>query len=87
MSKIREISLRWFVFECSFFVSGGVDTAAVGSTYDISNLDRLGYSEVCLQCHQLVFIRCTHLSFTNPLAAVCFIYDITTHNNLPDLKT
>ena len=30
----------------SFFISGGVDTAAVGSTFDISNSDRLGYSEV-----------------------------------------
>ena len=30
----------------SFFLSGGVDTAAVGSTFDISNSDRLGYSEV-----------------------------------------
>ncbi len=26
--------------------SGGVDTAAVGGTYDVSNADRLGYSEV-----------------------------------------
>lgn len=26
--------------------TGGVDTAAVGSTFDISNSDRLGYSEV-----------------------------------------
>ncbi|XP_010767438.1 creatine kinase U-type, mitochondrial-like, partial [Notothenia coriiceps] len=26
--------------------TGGVDTAAVGGTYDISNLDRLGLSEV-----------------------------------------
>ncbi|XP_057305812.1 creatine kinase M-type-like [Hydractinia symbiolongicarpus] len=26
--------------------TGGVDTAAVGGTFDISNLDRLGYSEV-----------------------------------------
>lgn len=25
---------------------GGVDTAAVGSTFDISNSDRLGFSEV-----------------------------------------
>ena len=29
-------------------VSGGVDTAAVGGTFDISNLDRLGFSEVQL---------------------------------------
>lgn len=28
--------------------TGGVDTAAVGGTFDISNLDRLGYSEVQL---------------------------------------
>ncbi len=28
-------------------ISGGVDTAAVGGTFDISNLDRLGFSEVC----------------------------------------
>lgn len=28
--------------------SGGVDTAAVGSTFDISNSDRLGFSEVQL---------------------------------------
>lgn len=26
--------------------TGGVDTAAVGDTFDISNLDRLGKSEV-----------------------------------------
>lgn len=26
--------------------TGGVDTAATGGTYDISNLDRLGKSEV-----------------------------------------
>ena len=26
--------------------TGGVDTAAVGGTFDISNLDRLGHSEV-----------------------------------------
>lgn len=26
--------------------TGGVDTAAQGSTYDISNIDRLGKSEV-----------------------------------------
>ena len=31
-----------------FFFSGGVDTAAVGSTFDISNSDRLGFSEVQL---------------------------------------
>ena len=28
--------------------TGGVDTAAVGGTFDISNLDRLGHSEVSL---------------------------------------
>ena len=28
--------------------TGGVDTAAVGGTFDISNLDRLGHSEVQL---------------------------------------
>lgn len=33
-----------FIF--TFFYSGGVDTAAVGSTFDISNSDRLGFSEV-----------------------------------------
>lgn len=27
-------------------VSGGVDTAAVGGVFDISNADRLGFSEV-----------------------------------------
>ena len=26
--------------------TGGVDTAAVGGVFDISNLDRLGFSEV-----------------------------------------
>ena len=26
--------------------TGGVDTAATGGTYDISNADRLGHSEV-----------------------------------------
>ena len=30
----------------SFLFLGGVDTAAVGSTFDISNSDRLGFSEV-----------------------------------------
>ena len=29
-----------------FFILGGVDTAAVGSVFDISNSDRLGFSEV-----------------------------------------
>lgn len=29
-----------------FIVSGGVDTAAVGGVFDISNADRLGFSEV-----------------------------------------
>jgi len=29
-------------------LSGGVDTAAVGGTFDISNADRLGFSEVQL---------------------------------------
>jgi len=33
-----------FIFTFSY--SGGVDTAAVGSTFDISNSDRLGFSEV-----------------------------------------
>lgn len=28
--------------------TGGVDTAAVGGTFDISNLDRLGQSEVIM---------------------------------------
>lgn len=28
--------------------TGGVDTAAVGGTFDLSNLDRLGHSEVQL---------------------------------------
>ena len=32
------------VFFC--FILGGVDTAAVGSVFDISNSDRLGFSEV-----------------------------------------
>lgn len=27
--------------------TGGVDTAATGGVYDISNIDRLGKSEVC----------------------------------------
>ena len=31
--------------------TGGVDTAAVGSTFDISNLDRLGQSEVHTHTH------------------------------------
>ena len=31
--------------------TGGVDTAAVGGTFDISNLDRLGHSEVELVQH------------------------------------
>lgn len=31
-----------------FLFPGGVDTAAVGSVFDISNSDRLGFSEVQL---------------------------------------
>lgn len=44
--------LKERIFLCSAqlplqtFVSGGVDTAAVGSIFDISNSDRLGFSEV-----------------------------------------
>ena len=30
--------------------TGGVDTAATGGIYDISNSDRLGKSEVCIHC-------------------------------------
>ena len=32
--------------EFSFYSTGGVDTAAEGGIFDISNLDRLGFSEV-----------------------------------------
>ncbi len=35
------------------YISGGVDTAAVGGTFDISNLDRLGFSEVGSILHLL----------------------------------
>lgn len=35
-----------FFFFLSSFPSGGVDTAAVGGVFDISNADRLGFSEV-----------------------------------------
>ena len=35
--------------------TGGVDTAAQGSTYDISNIDRLGKSEV--KCHSLSYTK------------------------------
>lgn len=35
--------------------TGGVDTAAVGGTFDISNLDRLGYSEVRATYLRLVY--------------------------------
>lgn len=31
---------------CSPVLAGGVDTAAVGGVFDISNADRLGFSEV-----------------------------------------
>ena len=30
----------------SVYLTGGVDTAAEGGVFDISNLDRLGFSEV-----------------------------------------
>lgn len=33
-------------FSLPVCVSGGVDTAAVGGVFDISNADRLGFSEV-----------------------------------------
>ena len=36
--------------------TGGVDTAAVGGTYDISNADRLGRSEV----HVLAYRNCMY---------------------------
>jgi len=42
--KFQAQSFNLFIF--TFFYSGGVDTAAVGSTFDISNSDRLGFSEV-----------------------------------------
>lgn len=35
-------TLTWI----TFFSSGGVDTAAVGGVFDVSNADRLGFSEV-----------------------------------------
>ena len=34
--------------------TGGVDTAATDGTFDISNLDRLGMSEVRRFCHQMI---------------------------------
>ena len=40
--------------------TGGVDTAAKGSTYDISNIDRLGKSEVS-PFNLLLFTECTIL--------------------------
>lgn len=36
--------------------TGGVDTAAVGGTFDISNLDRLGQSEVIMHSDSDQFI-------------------------------
>ena len=38
--------------------TGGVDTAATGGTYDISNLDRLGHSEVSCMIGSGVTIAC-----------------------------
>lgn len=38
--------ILWRVGHKRMAVTGGVDTAAVGGVYDISNADRLGYSEV-----------------------------------------
>ena len=51
----------------SDFISGGVDTAAVGGTFDISNLDRLGFSEVRSILH--------HTSQASmPLASVSLLF-------------
>jgi protein-arginine kinase len=46
-------------FAEKYLYTGGVDTAAVGSTFDISNADRLGISEVELV--QLVVDGVNHL--------------------------
>lgn len=53
-SDQSEVSLIKFILKgvsvpvtsLSVCVSGGVDTAAVGGVFDISNADRLGFSEV-----------------------------------------
>lgn len=42
--------------------TGGVDTAATGGTYDISNADRLGKSEVSNYC----VYDTRSLSYNNP---------------------
>lgn len=36
----------WVLRPPPWFPAGGVDTAAVGAVFDISNADRLGFSEV-----------------------------------------
>lgn len=36
----------YFLTHVLLFPQGGVDTAAVGGVFDISNADRLGFSEV-----------------------------------------
>ena len=42
--------------------TGGVDTAAEGSTYDISNIDRLGKSEVGWPyCSVCVYVCVSHV--------------------------
>ena len=43
VTNIKTLYIMHFLF-----LSGGVDTAAVGGVFDISNADRLGFSEVAL---------------------------------------
>ena len=46
MSKDNRFEAILLAYRLQKRGTGGVDTAAVGGTYDISNLDRLGHSEV-----------------------------------------
>lgn len=42
----RTLKSLVFLINTILYSTGGVDTAAQGSVFDISNLDRLGFSEV-----------------------------------------
>jgi len=58
--------------------TGGVDTAAVGGTFDISNADRLGKSEVMLELtiyqnnHSPKYILNTFIK-----AVICWIKNVS----------
>lgn len=46
-TELQPLSCKQIITNCfCSLASGGVDTAAVGGVFDISNADRLGFSEV-----------------------------------------